>query len=164
MPPFMFWNMRTPIMAKRNNKSLITLGGDTVRDAQARQVIQLVDSGMPLAQAEQQVGVTLASLRVSGHLHRVVRSLLEQAEEAGIVEEINQKKVARARLMELALQDDDLKVAVNAAGKMADTGSVKTQVNVQNNVQNNITNPEVLKALKSIGLLMGTVVEGEVIE
>jgi hypothetical protein len=148
----------------RRKKSLITAGGDTVRDGQARQVLSLVNDGMPLKEAEAQVGVTLSSLRVSGSLHKVVRSLLEQAEEAGIAEELEQKKVARARLMELALQDEDLKVAVNAAGKMADTGSVKTQVNTQINMQQNITNPEVMKALRNIGLLLGTVVEGEVKE
>jgi MarR-like DNA-binding transcriptional regulator SgrR of sgrS sRNA len=140
-------------VAKRNRLS----GGETVREAQAKQLVSLIDSGVPQAEAEQQVGVTLNYLRGRGVLPKAVRGLLERMEEAQMVDRANQEALGRARLVELAVQDEDLKVSLGAAKELAGTAGPK----VQNNTQVNIgqLTPEVMKALVSLGLAKNEVKE-----
>jgi hypothetical protein len=125
--------------------------GSTVREGQARKLVELVEAGTPLPEAEEQVGVTLAQLRVGGQLTRAVRGLLQRVGEANLLLDENQNKLARARLVELMMQDEDPGAAIRAAKALL--GGDTTQVNVINQVSSGPpTDPAILDALKSLGL------------
>ena len=142
-------------MSRKKSFGLPT--GKTVREVQAKQMAELLEQGVPQKEAEEIVGITLKALREAGAMSRAVRSLAERAAEAGLANEKNQSKAARLRLMELALQDEDIKTAARAAAKIVDVDQKQAliQINTQvNNTFNLPTDDQTLGALKELRLLM----------
>lgn len=124
-------------------------GDEDVKDHQARSLVSLVRAGVEQGEAEQKVGTTLSALRGEGGLTNATKGLLSRAENAGILKDSDAKTLARARLVELTMQDDDLRVSATAARALL--GDSKANVAVQFN--NIIRDKAVVDSLRSLGIL-----------
>lgn len=120
------------------------------KEGSAKRLLDLVKEGKTQAEAEQAVGTTLAKLKKSGELTAVTMSLIARAEETGLLKtDESIKKFAKARLIELASQDEDLGVAARAAKTLL-TDGVKIAVQINNNA---VRDEKVLKSLQSLGIM-----------
>lgn len=117
---------------------------------QAKKVSKVLELGGTVEEAAQVAGLTLRELRQSGKLAKSIDELLARAD----LNDLTRKKLGKARLVELAMQDTDLKVALGAAKVISGEGvpGVAIQLN-----QNLVTDPEVLESLRSLKIEM----EGE---
>ncbi len=82
----------------------------------------------------------------------VCREVIERAAEGDLLNQAVREKLVKARLIELAMQDENLQVALGAAKQMeAELGIGGTNVGVA--VQVNLKHdPQVIEALRSLGL------------
>jgi hypothetical protein len=115
--------------------------GLTVKQTQA--VKKALEKGGTPEDAAHAAGITLTQLRQQGKLAATIKALLDRAD----LDDKTRRQVGKARLTELALQDDDLKVALGAAKVISGEGvpGVALQIN-----QNLVTDPDVLDSLKSL--------------
>jgi hypothetical protein len=115
--------------------------GLTVKQTQA--VKKALEKGGSPEDAAHAAGITLTQLRQQGKLAATIKALLDRAD----LDDKTRRQVGKARLTELALQDDDLKVALGAAKVISGEGvpGVALQIN-----QNLVTDPDVLDSLKSL--------------
>ena len=127
----------------------VTTKGLTVNEAKAKKFVELVEGGEEPKKAAKEVGMTLKALKRSGMLARACRELLERVEEEKLLEKKTRETIARARLLELAMQDEDLKVALGAVKTELEVG--KPSVAIQFN-QNLVSDPGVIESLKSLQL------------
>lgn len=118
---------------------------------QAKTIKTVLSKGGTVDEAADKVGMTLRELRQVGKLAETIRALLERAD----LDERVRRKLGKARLVELAMQDIDLKVALGAAKVISGEGI--PAVALQFNQQNLVTDPEVLESLKNLKIEM----EGE---
>ena len=111
--------------------------------SQAKKVSKVLEKGGTVEEAAEAAGLTLAMLRQAGKLSKSIQELLERAD----IDDRTRKKLGKARLVELAMQDGDLKVALGAAKVISGEGvpGVAIQLN-----QNLVTDPDVLESLKSL--------------
>jgi hypothetical protein len=119
----------------------ITTTGLTV--PQAKMVSVILEKGGTPEQAAESVGMTLAALRQCGALVASIRGLLDRAD----MDDKVRKKVGRARLVELAMQDEDLKVALGAAKVISGEGVPGTAIQINTHL---VTDPQVLESLRSL--------------
>jgi hypothetical protein len=127
-------------------KGEVTDKGMTVHEHQAKTFVTLVEEkGLTPSAAAEEVGISLRELRNTGAVVQAVKKLLDRADMADGL----RKRVGKARLVELALQDDDLKVAVTAAKVISGESTPQTNVTVGPNL---IVDPDVLASLKSLGI------------
>jgi hypothetical protein len=112
---------------------------------QAKKVFVVLEKGGTPEQAAEAAGMSLAALRHAGALVSVIRGLLDRAD----MDDKIRKKVGRARLVELAMQDEDLKVALGAAKVISGEGVPGTAIQINTNL---VTDPGVLESLKSLQL------------
>jgi hypothetical protein len=110
---------------------------------QAQKVKKVLEQGGTVEEAAHAAGLTLTALRQTGKLAKSIQELLERAD----IDDRVRKKLGKARLVELAMQDGDLKVALGAAKVISGEGvpGVAIQLN-----QNLVTDPDVLESLKSL--------------
>jgi hypothetical protein len=126
--------------------------GDSPRTHQAKSLAKLVESGTELKAAEQQIGVTLAELRKAGRMGEIAAGLLKRVEAAGLKDVERQKDVARAKLLETVLDDTDPGLAVKAAKVLLDDGRASIVIDQRNQTTNVQMTPEIIEALRSLGL------------
>ncbi len=131
--------------------------GDTVKEAQARKFMGLVEAGKTVPEAAREINTTLEALRTSGQLAKVCRELIDRAEETKLLDAKVREKLVKARLTELMMQDEDHRVALGAARAVqTELGIGGTPVNVAVAVQANLKyDPGVIAALKSLQLEAG---------
>lgn len=122
--------------------------GLTVGEAKTKKFIDLVADGTPPSEAAKETGVSLASLRKRGVLGQAALELVARANADKLLDKKTYESVARARSLELMMQDEDLKVALGAVRVALGTGP-QVAVQINNNLR---TDPEVLESLKSLGL------------
>jgi hypothetical protein len=128
------------------NKMDVSNKGVTVHEHQAKTFVTLVEEkGLTPSEAAEEVGITLRELRNTGAVVATIKKLLDRADMADSL----RKRVGKARLVELALQDEDLKVAVSAAKVISGESTPQTNVTVGPNL---IVDPDVLASLKSLGI------------
>lgn len=113
---------------------------------QAKTIATVLSKGGTIEEAAEEVGLSLVELRRVGVLTASIRGLLERAE----VDDRVRRRLGKARLVELAMQDNDLKVALGAAKVISGEGV--PGVAIQFNQQNLVTDPEVLESIKSLGI------------
>jgi hypothetical protein len=121
----------------------------TMSDSKAKRLVDLVKAGTPQKEAEEIAGISLAFLKKADSLKKSTLSLLERAEATGLLKDVEaQRQLAKARLIELAMQDEDLGVAARAARALLGT-DVKIGVGVQ------IINRDakVVESLRSLGVI-----------
>jgi hypothetical protein len=123
-------------------------GGRTVGEAKAETFIADVKDGKDPKEAAKAVGMTLATLRKTGALARAARQLLERVEQEKLLDKKTFESIARARALELMLQDEDLKVSLGAVRVALGTGP-QLAVQINNNLR---TDPEVIESLKTLQL------------
>ena len=131
-------------------KPLITETGLTVGESRAKRFTDLVEAGMVVKKAAKTAGMTLQALKEAGTLAESCRNLLARTEADRLLEKKTRESVARARLLELMMQDTDLKVALGAAKAELDSGrgpGVAIQIN--NTLR---YDPEVIKSLQTLQL------------
>lgn len=136
-------------MSERDNTK-----GKTVQDAKVEKFTKALVSGKSKDEAAKDAGISLYKLRKGGSLAKVARDLLARVQEDNLLKKETLESIARARALELLMQDEDLKVSLGAARVILGSGP---QVAVQINNNHLKTDPEVLASLKSLGLEM----EGE---
>ncbi len=124
-------------------------GDEDVKDHQARSLVSLVRAGVEQGAAEAQTGTTLAALRADGSLTAATKSLLARAENAGILKDTDRRAIANARLVELAMQDDDIRVAATAARALLGVEGPKVAVQFNNIIRDKA----VVDSLRSLGIL-----------
>jgi hypothetical protein len=133
---------------------VIEAGGTTVPESAAKRLVELVEHGTSVAEAERTVGMTLAGLRALGAVNHTVRGLLDRLGGAGLLRHENQNELARAVLVETMLQDEDLAVKVRAAKALIDADKAAATALVQVNATLALpTDPATLEALKSLQIL-----------
>jgi len=135
----------------------VTTNGLTVSEAKTKRFVDLVSEGVEPKEAAEAVGMTLDRLRKTGALSRAVRELLERVAQDKLTDRKNAETLARARLVELMMQDEDHKVALGAARVLHGTGP-QLAVQINNNLR---TDPEVVESLKSLGLEVDDDAENE---
>lgn len=111
---------------------------------QSKTIATILSKGGSVEDAADAVGLTLRELRKMGALTTAVDALLKRADLSDNV----RRKLGKARLVELAMQDTDLKVALGAAKVISGEGT--PGVAIQFNQQNLVTDPEVLESLKDL--------------
>ncbi len=128
--------------------------GSTVKEAQARTFMELVQTGKSVPEAAKEIGTTIEALRTSGQLAKVCRELIERNEEAKLLDKAVREKLVKAKLTELLMQDDDPKISLGAARAIQnELGIGQNQINVGVAVQANLKyDPGVIEALKSLQL------------
>ncbi len=133
-------------------KTHVTSDGNTVKEAQAKEFMKLVDSGKSAPEAAKEIGTTVEALRTSGQLARVCREMIDRSEEARLLDAKMREKLVKARLTELMMQDEDQRVALGAARAVqAELGIGQGTINVGIAVQANLKyDPGVIAALKSL--------------
>lgn len=129
----------------------ITTSGKTVGEARTKKFIDLVKDGADPKDAAKEAGVSLESLKRKGVLAKAARELLSRVQEEKLLDKKTYEMVARARSMELMLQDEDLKVSLGAVRVALGTGP-QVAVQINNNLR---SDPEVIESLKSLGLEIG---------
>lgn len=128
--------------------------GLTVVEAKAKSFMELVDNGEDPKKAADKVGTTLRELKRSGALASVCKELVKRAQDSKLLDKKVRENVAKARLVELMVQDEDLKVALGAVKTELEVGRPFAAVQINNNL---ITDPAVIESLKTLQLE----VEGE---
>jgi hypothetical protein len=112
--------------------------------SQAKSVKKALEKGGTVEEAAQAAGITLRELRQTGVLARSIKELLERAD----LDEKTRKRLGHARLVELAVQGEDLRVALGASKAL--TGEGTPGVAIQINQQNLLADPEVRESLKTL--------------
>lgn len=123
--------------------------GLTVSEARTKKFIDLVAEGAEPQEAARETGMSLLTLRRSGVLAKAAHELLERVKAEKLLDKKTYEAIARAKNLELMLQDENLKVALGAV-KVALSGP-QVAVQINNNLR---TSPEVIESLKSLGLEM----------
>lgn len=128
----------------------------TIKEGMAHRLLDLVGKGTAQEEAEKEAGITLDILRKDPTgLQTHTRALLERAEATGLLKTPEQTaRIAKARLLELSMQDGDLRVATAAAKALLGVDGIK--VGVQVNV---LRDEKVVASLKSLGIEDVEVVE-----
>lgn len=124
--------------------------GKTVRAAKVEKFTKALVAGKTQKEAAREAGITLAHLRRDGTLARAARELLARVEQDKLLKKETIESVARARALELMLQDEDLKVSLGAVRAVLNNGP-QVAVQINNNLK---TDPEVLESLKTLGIEM----------
>lgn len=132
--------------------------GKTVTEAKVDKFSKALLSGKNKTEAAKVAGLTLEALRSKGVLGTVVKSLLARVEEDKLLKRETLESIARAKALELMMQDEDLKVSLGAVRAILGNGP---QVAVQVNNHYLKTDPEVLASLKSLGLDMEEEEDGQ---
>jgi len=101
-------------VSKDKDNLPVTLQGMTVPEIKAKKLADLVIDGVPLKKAARQVGVTKAELRRAEFLRNAVGALLQAAQAADVLNDETRKRIAKARLAELMLQEENPKLALQA--------------------------------------------------
>ncbi|HPO87349.1 MAG TPA: hypothetical protein PLN86_16025 [Candidatus Hydrogenedentes bacterium] len=131
------------------------IDGKTVLEHKAEKFVELVKRGASPAEAAKEIGATLAELRRAGTLAKACREAIQRAEEEKLLDAEVRKKLRKARLLELMMQDEDKRVAIAAIKADQVEHSVgNPAVAVQLNV---IRDQKVVEMLKSLQIE----VEGE---
>lgn len=117
--------------------------------SQSKTIATALSKGESVERAAEQAGLSLSELRKQGRLSETISELLKRAD----LSDMARRKLGRARLVELSMQDHDLKVALGAAKVISGEGT--PQVALQFNQQNLVTDPEVIESLKSLGIKVG---------
>jgi len=126
---------------------LITTG-ETVLEHKAKKFLDLIKGGKEPGEAAKEIGSTLGELRRAGALARACREVIQRAEEEKLLDTEVRKKLRKARLTELMMQDEDLKVALGAIkADQVEHGVGGPMVAVQVNLNRD---ERVVKALKSL--------------
>ena len=112
---------------------------------QAKKVSKVLEQGGTVEEAAEAAGLTLAALRQGGKLAKSIQELLERAD----LDDRVRKKLGKARLVELAMQDGDLKVALGAAKVISGEGVPGVAIQLNHNL---VTDPDVLESLKTLRL------------
>lgn len=123
--------------------------GRTVREVKVEKFSKALVAGKSKAEAAREAGLSLESLRNDGTLAKVARDLLARVEAEKLLKKDTMESLAKARALELLLQDEDLKVSLGAARVILGSGP---QVAVQINNNNLRTDPDVLESLKTLGI------------
>ena len=110
---------------------------------QAKSVKKVLEAGGTVEEAAQAAGLTLSELRQTGTLATTIKALLDRAD----LDDKTRRQVGKARLTELALQDEDLKVALGAAKVISGEGTPGVAVQIN---QNLLADPEVRESLRSL--------------
>lgn len=117
--------------------SEMEIRNQTPDDLKAKKFLDLVlKKGEAPSKAAQAINVSLKDIRTKDGMWAEVRSILERSE--ALMDPEIRKKVSKAKLLELAIQDEDLKVSLGAVktlheelGLIAKGGAqVQVQVNV----------------------------------
>lgn len=122
--------------------------GMTVREKKTKKFIDLVSEGAEPKKAAEDCGLTIAQLRKSGVMAKAATELLARVQAEKLLDKKTYEAVARARNLELMLQDENIKVALGAVRVALGGPNVAVQIN-NNNLR---TSPEVVESLKSLGL------------
>ena len=123
----------------------------TVPEMKARKFLDLVKSGKEPKEAAKEIGTTLAALRKSGALAKACREMIQRADEEKLLDKTVREKLVKARLTELMMQDDNIKVALGAAKAIQNELGVGTPlVGVQVNAP--VKDIRVATMLKSLQL------------
>ena len=101
-------------MSKDKDNLPVTLQGMTVPELKAKKLADLVIDGVPLKEAAKRARVTKAELRRAEFLRNAVGSLLQAAQAADVLNDETRQRIAKARLAELMLQEDNPKLALQA--------------------------------------------------
>lgn len=117
--------------------------------SQSKKIATALSKGESVESAAEQAGLSLTDLRKQGRLSETISELLKRAD----LSDMARRKLGRARLVELSMQDHDLKVALGAAKVISGEGT--PQVALQFNQQNLVTDPEVLESIKNLGIEIG---------
>ncbi len=127
--------------------------GLTVTENRTQKFIDLVKGGEKPAAAAEELGLSLATLRKKGVLAKACRELLDRTAEEKLLDKAKLDQLAKGRALELAMQDEDLKVALGAT-KALIGNAPQVAVQINNNLR---TDPAVVESLRSLQLE----VEGE---
>ena len=104
---------------------------------------KVLEKGGTVEEAAEAAGLTLTALRQTGKLAKSIEELLQRAD----LDDRVRKRLGKARLVELSMQDDDLKVALGAAKVISGEGVPGMAVQINNNL---VTDPDVVEALKTL--------------
>jgi len=125
--------------------------GRTVKEAKVKEFTKALVAGKTKEEAARHAGLTLNELRKEGSLGMVAKELLARVEKDKLLKRETLESIARAKALELMMQDEDLKVSLGAVRAILGNGP---QVAVQINNNHLKTDPEVLASLKTLGLDM----------
>lgn len=125
----------------------VTTNGLSVDEAKTKKFVDLVKGGEAPKDAAKEVGMSLRRLRETGVLATACRELLGRVESEKLLDKKTAEMITRARLLELMMQDDDLKVALGAAKAVVESHRPGMAVQINNNL---ITDPGVVESLKSL--------------
>ena len=120
-------------------------------DLRAKKFTDLVmKEGMAPSKAAKIVDVSMSDLRTQPGVWSEVRSLLERTQ--GLLDPEIRKKLAKAKLIELALQEEDLKVSLGATKTLHEELGLIQKQTVQLGVQVNVLkdDPQVKSAMDTI--------------